>query len=204
MKLYYSPGACSLSPHIALAEAGLAYSLEKVDLKAKKTESGADFFAINPTGYVPVLQLDDGQTLTEGPAIVQYIADLAPEKKLAPPAGTLERVRLQEALNFISTELHKTFSPLFNPVAPEEWKTFTRELLGRRLDLVEKKLAAREYLLGEFSVADAYLFTFLGWGRLVKFDVREGRPLLAAYIDRVKARPGVQQAMKEEGLIKPA
>jgi len=202
MKLYYSPGACSLSPHIALAEAGLAYTLERVDLKTKTTETGVDFFTINPIGFVPVLELDDGQTLTEGPAIVQYIADLAPEKKLAPPAGTIERVRLQEALNFISTELHKTFSPLFNPVAPEEWKTFTREVLGRRLDVVEKKLAGRDYLLGEFSVADGYLFTFLGWGRLVKFDVREGRPLLAAYIDRVKARPGMQQALKEEGLLK--
>lgn len=202
MKLYYSPGACSLSPHIALAEGGLDYTLERVDLKTKITETGADFFTINPIGFVPVLQLDDGQFLTEGPAIVQYIADLVPAKKLAPLAGTLERARLQEALNYISTELHKTFSPLFNPVAPEEWKNFTREVLGRRLDVIEKKLAGRDYLLGEFSVADGYLFTFLGWGRLVKFDVKEGRPLLAAYIDRVKARPGVQQALKEEGLLK--
>ncbi|MDP2826928.1 MAG: glutathione transferase GstA [Sulfuritalea sp.] len=202
IKLYYSPGACSLSPHIALAEAGLAYTLERVDLKTKKTETGVDFFTINPIGFVPVLQLDDGQLLTEGPAIVQYIADLAPAKKLAPPAGSFERVRLQEALNFISTELHKSFSPLFNPAAPEEWKTFTRGLIGRRLDVIEQKLAGRDYLLGEFSVADGYLFTFLGWGRLVDVDVRENRPLLAAYIDRVKARPAVQQAMKEEGLIK--
>jgi glutathione S-transferase len=202
MKLYYSPGACSLSPHIALAEGGLAYTLERVDLKTKKTETGVDFFTINPIGFVPVLQLDDGQLLTEGPAIVQYIADLAPAKRLAPPAGSFERVRLQEALNYISTELHKTFSPLFNPIATDEWKAFTREVLGRRLDLVEKKLAGRDYLLGEFSVADGYLFTFLGWGRLVSFDVKEGRPLLAAYIDRVKARPGVQQALKEEGLLK--
>ena len=202
MKLYYSPGACSLSPHIALAEAGLTYTTEKVDLKTKKTETGVDFFTINPIGFVPVLQLDDGQLLTEGPAIVQYIADLAPAKRLAPPAGSFERVRLQEALNYISTELHKTFSPLFNPIATDEWKAFTREVLGRRLDLVEKKLAGRDYLLGEFSVADGYLFTFLGWGRLVSFDVKEGRPLLAAYIDRVKARPGVQQALKEEGLLK--
>jgi glutathione S-transferase len=202
MKLYYSPGACSLSPHIALAEAGLAYTLERVDLKTKKTETGVDFFTINPIGFVPVLQLDDGQLLTEGPAIVQYIADLAPDRKLAPPAGTLERARLQEALNYISTELHKSFSPLFNPVAPEEWKTFTRDLIGRRLDVVEKKLAGRDYLLGEFSVADGYLFTFLGWGRLVSLDVRAGRPLLADYIKRVAARPGVQQALKEEGLLK--
>jgi glutathione S-transferase len=202
MKLYYSPGACSLSPHIALAEAGLAYTTEKVDLKTKKTETGADFFAINPAGYVPALVLDNGETLTEGPAIVQYIADLAPAKKLAPPAGSFERVRLQEVLNFISTELHKSFSPLFNPTAPEEWKTFTRGLIGRRLDVVEQKLAGRDYLMGDFSVADGYLFTVLGWGRLVAVDVKENRPLVAAYLGRVMARPGVQQAMKEEGLTK--
>lgn len=201
MKLYFSPGACSLSPHIALAEAGLAYTIEKVDLQTKKTETGADFLAINPTGYVPVLALDNGETLTEGPAIVQYIADLAPAKKLAPPAGSLERVRLQEVLNFIATELHKSHSPLFNPVTPEEWKTFSRGLIARRLDVVEQKLAGRDYLLGEFSVADGYLFTVLGWGRLVGID-HTSRPLLTAYLARVKARPGVQQAMKEEGLIK--
>ena len=202
MKLYYSPGACSLSPHITLAEAGLPYTIEKVDLKVKKTETGADFFAINPTGYVPALVLDNGEMLSEGPAIVQYLADLVPAKKLAPPAGSFERVRLQEVLNFISTELHKSFSPLFNPTAPEEWKTFTRGLIGRRLDVVEQKLAGHDYLMGDFSVADGYLFTVLGWGRLVGVDIKENRPLLAAYVDRVKARPGVQQAMKEEGLIK--
>jgi glutathione S-transferase len=201
MKLYYSPGACSLSPHIALAEAGLAYNVEKVDLKTKKTESGADFFAINPAGYVPALVLDNGEVLTEGPAIVQYIADLAPTKKLAPPAGSFERVRLQEVLNFISTELHKSFSPLFNPATPEDWKTVVRGLIGRRLDVVEQKLADRDYLMGEFSVADGYLFTVLGWGRMVGVDVA-ARPLLAAYLARVMARPAVQQAMKEEGLIK--
>ena len=203
MKLYYSPGACSLSPHIALAEAGLAYNVEKVDLKTKKTESGADFFAINAAGYVPALVLDNGEVLTEGPAIVQYIADLAPTKKLAPPAGSFERVRLQEVLNFISTELHKSFSPLFNPATPEDWKTVVRGLIGRRLDVVEQKLAGRDYLLGEFSVADGYLFTILGWTRLVGIDLKENA-VLTAYIARVKARPGVQQAMKEEGLIKPA
>ena len=201
MKLYYSPGACSLSPHIALAEAGLAYNVEKVDLKTKKTESGADFFAINAAGYVPALVLDNGEVLTEGPAIVQYIADLAPTKKLAPPAGSFERVRLQEVLNFISTELHKSFSPLFNPATPEDWKTVVRGLIGRRLDVVEQKLADRDYLMGEFSVADGYLFTVLGWGRMVGVDVA-ARPLLAAYLARVMARPAVQQAMKEEGLIK--
>jgi glutathione S-transferase len=139
--------------------------------------------------------------LTEGPDIVQYIADVAPTKKLAPPAGSFERVRLQEVLNFISTELHKSFSPLFNPATPEDWKTVVRGLIGRRLDVVEQKLADRDYLMGEFSVADGYLFTVLGWGRMVGVDVA-ARPLLAAYLARVMARPAVQQAMKEEGLIK--
>jgi glutathione S-transferase len=202
MKLYYSPGACSLSPHIALAEAGLAYNVEKVDLKTKKTESGADFFAINAAGYVPALVLDNGEVLTEGPAIVQYIADLAPTKKLAPPAGSFERVRLQEVLNFISTELHKSFSPLFNPATPEESKTAARALIGRRLDLIEQKLAGRDYLMGEFSVADAYLFTVTSWGRMVGVDIKEGRPRLGEYWSRVMARPAVKQAMTEEGLIK--
>ncbi len=202
MKLYYSPGACSLSPHIVLAEAGLAYSIEKVDLKAKKTETGADFFAVNAAGYVPALVLDNGEVLTEGPAIVQYLADQVPEKKLAPSPGSFERVRLQEKLNFISTEIHKSFSPLFNPAAPEEWKTVARGLIGRRLDVVEQALAGRDYLLGDFTVADAYLFTVLGWGRMVGVDVNEGRPLLAAYLKRVGSRPAVQQAMREEGLIK--
>jgi glutathione S-transferase len=202
VKLYYSPGACSLSPHIVLAEAGLAYSIEKVDLKAKKTETGADFFAVNAAGYVPALVLDNGEVLTEGPAIVQYLADQVPEKKLAPSPGSFERVRLQEKLNFISTEIHKSFSPLFNPAAPEEWKTVARGLIGRRLDVVEQTLAGRDYLLGDFTVADAYLFTVLGWGRMVGVDVNEGRPLLAAYLKRVGSRPAVQQAMREEGLIK--
>ena len=202
MKLYYSPGACSLSPHIALAEAGLAYTLEKVDLKTKKTETGADFLAINPAGYVPALVLDNGEILTEGPAIVQYIADQVPARKLTPAAGSFERVRLQEALNFVSTELHKSFSPLFNPAAPEEWKTVVRGLIGRRLDVIEMKLAGRDYLTGEFAVVDGYLFTVLGWGRMVGIDVNEGRPLVAAYLKRVGARPAVQQAMREEGLIK--
>jgi glutathione S-transferase len=202
VKLYYSPGACSLSPHIVLAEAGLAYSIEKVDLKAKKTETGADFFAVNAAGYVPALVLENGEVLTEGPAIVQYLADQVPEKKLAPSPGSFERVRLQEKLNFISTEIHKSFSPLFNPAAPEEWKTVARGLIGRRLDVVEQTLAGRDYLLGDFTVADAYLFTVLGWGRMVGVDVNEGRPLLAAYLKRVGSRPAVQQAMREEGLIK--
>ena len=202
IKLYYSPGACSLSPHIVLAEAGLAYSIEKVDLKTKKTETGADFFAVNPAGYVPALALDNGEVLTEGPAIVQYLADQAPAKKLAPPAASFERVRLQEMLNFISTEVHKSFSPLFNPASSEETTAAARALIGRRLDVLEQKLAGHDYLLGDFSVADAYLFTVLSWGRMVGVDIKAGRPRLGAYWSRVKARPAVQQAMKEEGLIK--
>ena len=202
IKLYYSPGACSLSPHIVLAESGLAYGIEKVDLKTKKTETGADFFAVNPAGYVPALVLDNGEVLTEGPAIVQYLADQAPAKKLAPPAASFERVRLQEMLNFISTAVHKSFSPLFNPASSEETKAAARALIGRRLDVLEQKLAGRDYLLGDFSVADAYLYTVLSWGRLVAVDIKEGRPRLGEYWSRVKARPAVQQAMKEEGLIK--
>lgn len=203
MKLYYSPGACSLSPHIVLAEAGLPYTIEKVDLKAKKTETGADFFAINPAGYVPTVVLDNGEILTEGPAIVQYLADQAPASKLAPPVGSFERVRLQEVLNYISTELHKSFSPLFNPAAPEDWKTFMRGQIVRRLEPMEKRLAKADYLMGGFSVADAYLFTILGWTRLVGIDLKDNAVLMA-YIARVKARPAVQKAMTEEGLIKPA
>ena len=203
MKLYYSPGACSLSPHIVLAEAGLPYTLERVDLKTKKTETGADFFAINPAGYVPTLVLDNGEVLTEGPAIVQYLADQAPASKLAPPAGSFERVRLQEVLNYISTELHKSFSPLFNPAAPEEWKTFMRGQIVRRLEPMEKRVAGGGCLMGAFSVADAYLFTILGWTRLVGIDLKAERPGLAEYQARIKARPGVEKAMREEGLIKP-
>jgi glutathione S-transferase len=201
MKLYYKAGACSLSPHIVLAEAGLDYSLEAVDLRTKKTEKDSDFWKINPNGYVPALLLDNGELLTEGPAIVQYIADLAPEKRLAPAAGSFERVRLQEWLNFISTELHKSFSPLFNPKAPEEWKAIMRELINRRIDAVVEKLGTRDYLMDDFSVADAYLFTVLGWGKWVDIDVTT-RPTIVSYLARVAARPGVQRALKEEGLLK--
>lgn len=200
MKLYYSPGACSLSPHIILAESGLAFDLEKVDLAAKKTERGADYWKVNPKGYVPALELDDGQVLTEGPAVVQYLADLVPQKKLAPPSGTMERYRLQEWLNFISTELHKGFSPLFNPKAPEDWKSAARELLGKRVGIAARQLEGRSYLMGEvFTVADAYLFTVLRWARYVKLDLSPW-PVLLAYLDRVAARPAVHAALVAEGL----
>ncbi|MHB0873529.1 MAG: glutathione transferase GstA [Acidithiobacillus ferrooxidans] len=201
MKLYYSPGACSLSPHIILNEGGFSFDRERVDLASKKTETGADYAAINPDGYVPALLLDDGQVLTEGPAIIQYLADRVPEKKLAPPLGTLERYRLMQWLNFISTELHKGFSPLFHPQAPKEWKTVAAAQLGRRLSTVSRQLEGKDWLLGEgFTVADAYLFTVLGWGRHVGIDVEQW-PVLQAYQGRVSTRPAVQSALKAEGLL---
>ncbi|MGH8434349.1 MAG: glutathione transferase GstA [Pseudomonas sp.] len=201
MKLYYSPGACSLSPHIVLREAGFNFDLEKADLQTKKTEKGADFRGVNPNGYVPVVVLDDGQHLTEGLAIVLYLADRVPEKKLAAAHGTTERYRLIEWLNFISTELHKGFAPLFNPKAPEEWKTIVTELLSARLTYVSEKLGQQPYVMGNsFTVADAYLFTVLSWGKWVGVDI--GRwPVLVTYSERVAARPAVQAALKAEGLI---
>lgn len=202
MKLYYSPGACSLSPHIVLREAGLNFDLEKVDLTTKKTASDGDYTEKNPKGYVPALLLDDGQLLTEGPAIVQYLADRVPEKQLAPAAGTMERYRLMEWLNYISTELHKGFSPLFSPKAPEEWKLVARETLGRRIALVAQRLETSNYLMGEkFTVADAYLFTVLGWARYVKFDLSPWL-VLAGYQQRIAERPAVRAALIAEGLIK--
>lgn len=202
MKLYYSPGACSLSPHIALREAGLAFELVKKDLHSQTLGDGSDFRAINPKGYVPALVLDDGQILTEGPAIVQYLADRAPEKKLAPPAGTMERVRLQEWLNYITSELHKTFSPLFNKQASDDWKAAARALLDRRIDHVAKALEGRSFLMGDtFSVADCYLFTVLNWAGWVKIDLSRW-PSVGEYLKRVAARPAVQEALKAEGLAK--
>lgn len=202
MKLYYSTGACSLSPHIVLREAGFPFELEKVNLASKKTASGEDYLAVNPKGYVPALRLDSGDVLTEGPAIVQYLADKAPEKQLAPAAGSMERYRLIEWLNFISTEVHKTFSPMFKPDTPEETKQASRDTLSARLEIVEKQLQGRDYLTGnQFSIADAYLFTVLCWARPMKFDL--GRwPSVQAYMQRVAARPAVHEAMKAEGLLK--
>jgi glutathione S-transferase len=202
MKLYYSPGACSLSPHIVLREADLPFELLKKDLHSQTLEDGSDFRVINPKGYVPALILDDGQILTEGPAIVQYLADRVPGKKLAPPAGTMERVRLQEWLNYITSELHKTFSPLFNKKASEDWKAAARELLDRRIDYVAKALEGRSYLMGDtFTVADCYLFTVLNWAAWVKIDLSRW-PSVTEYLKRVAARPAVQAALKAEGLIK--
>jgi glutathione S-transferase len=202
MKLYYSPGACSLSPHIALREAGLPFELEQVDLKNKRTASGGDFMAVNGKGYVPVLELDDGKTLTEGPAIVQYIADQRPESGLAPRLGTMERYRLQEWLNFITSELHKSFTPLFNPNTSAEWRQALETNLGRRLDWLGQQLAGKSFLLGDrFSVADGYLFTVVNWAQFVNVDLKKW-PIVAQYRAGIAERPKVREAMKAEGLSK--
>ena len=200
MRLYFSPGACSLSPHIVLREAGLGFDLEQVDLKAKKTKNGEDFTRINPKGQVPVLGLDNGEFLTEGPAIVQYIADRKPEAGLIPAAGTMERTRVQEWLNFITSELHKGFSPLFRPSTPEGYKTISKENLANRFAYLDGHLAGRDYLLGKpFTVADAYLFTVAGWSKPMNIDL--GRwPNLNCFQERVGARPKVREALKAEGL----
>ncbi len=202
MKLYYSPGACSLSPHIALQESGLAFEAIAAPTKTHKLADGTDYYTINPLGYVPLLVLDDGTQLREGPAIVQYIADQAPEKQLAPANGTYARYKLQEWLNFIGTELHKGFSPLFTPGMPEEAKTIARARLNSRLQWVDGELAKSAYLMGErFTVADGYLFVVAGWGKHVGIDIA---PLtqLSAFMARVAARPAVQAALRAEGLLK--
>jgi len=198
MKLFYSPGASSLPAHIALQESGLAFEAETVDLGAKKTASGADFFAINAKGYVPALVLDDGQVLTEGVAILQYIADRAPAAGLAPAAGTPAHYRLLEWLNYLATEVHKSYSPLFNPKASDDWKNFARAALDRRLDFVAKHLDSSPYLLGDqYSVADAYLFTILGWSKWVKVDLSRW-PVFEAYSARIAARPAVASTLAAE------
>ena len=202
MKLFFSPGACSLSPRIALLEAGLPFTTQKVDTKTKQLEGGGDFSAINGKGYVPLLQLDNGEYLSEGPAIVQYIADQNPASGLAPAAGTMERYRLQEMLNFITSEIHKGFSPLFDPAMSAEMKQGFKEKLAERFDWLTKELGGKSYLLGEtFTVADGYLFTVLNWGQWVGVDIAKW-PVLAAFHARVAARPKVQEALKAEGLIK--
>lgn len=199
MKLYYSPMACSLSPHIVLREAGLDFELVRVDLKTHTLAAdGSDYQKINPKGYVPYLELDDGQYLSEGPAIVQYLADRAPEKKLAPPNGTMARYRLQEWLAFINSELHKGFSPLFKPGVSDEAKAAARAQLAHRLDYVASQLAGRSFLLGdEFSVADAYLFVVLNWGQWVGIDLATW-PALADYHARIGSRAAVQAALAAE------
>ncbi len=201
MKLYYSPGACSLSPHIVLHESGLAFEAICAPTKTKKLPDGSDYLAINPRGYVPLLELDDGQRMTEGPAIVQYIADQVPDKQLAPAFGTLARYRLIEWLTFIGTELHKGgFTPLFNPAANDEFKAASRARLADRLKWVDEQLAGKAYLLGDqFSVADAYLFVVTNWAKPMAIDL-SAYPHLLAFRERVASRPAVQAAMKAEGL----
>nr|WP_313404461.1 glutathione transferase GstA [Pseudomonas sp.] len=201
MKLYYTAGACSLSPHIALLEAGLPFELEAVDLKTKLTASGEDFTRINGKGYIPALQLDDGKVLTEGAAIVQYIADLKPESGLAPANGSEARYELQSWLSFISSELHKPFGSMFNPAQGADWKAAAQALLSKRLDWLVAELGEREFLLGDrFTVADGYLFTVLGWAGMVGFSL-DAWPSLQAYRARIGARPKVVEALKAEGLI---
>ena len=201
MQLYYSPGACSLASHITLREAGLPVELKKADTKTKKLEDGSDYFAVNSKGSVPALRLDDGQVLTEGPAILQYLADQKPESKLAPKAGTLERYRLLEWLNFITSEVHKSFSPLFNPAADAAVKQYTTQNIEKKFDWINKQLAGKQYLTGDkFTVADAYMFTVLRWLGRIDMDIAKW-PNVKAYFDRVAARPKVQEAMKAEGLI---
>jgi glutathione S-transferase len=204
MKFYYSPGACSLSPHIALHEAGLAHELVKVDLKAKTTETGEDFVAINPKGQVPALMLDSGELVTEGPVIVQVIADKAAGKNLAPANGTDERYKMQEWLNFTTSELHKNFSPLFNPTIPDEVKKFFTDRILGKFRYADSQLDGRDYLMGkQFTVADGYMFVMLTWADRMKIDLSAMKNLMA-FKQRVAARPNVQAALKMEGLLKAA
>ena len=202
MKLYYTPGACSMSPHIVLCESGLPFELVPANLKTHQLPDGSDFYAVSPKGYVPLLELDNGERLSEGPAIVQYIADQVPAKQLAPANGTMARYHLQEWLNFTTSELHKGFSVLFNPAMPEEAKALARTRLMLRFTWVNSQLDGKQYLMGDtFSVADAYLFTVANWAGHVALDI-SGLASLAAFMARVAARPAVQSAMKAEGLIK--
>jgi glutathione S-transferase len=201
MKLYFSPGACSLSPHIVLEEAGIAAEYEQVDTKSKAMTSGGDFRTINPKGAVPTLELDDGQILTEGPAIIQYIADRRPETKLAPAADSFERYRLQEWLNFISSDVHKTFAPMFSPTATDASRAAQRQLLTPKLEYLNQALGGTSFLMGEqFTVADAYLFTILNWTIPTGIDLGQW-PVLKQYRARIALRPAVRNALKAEGLI---
>jgi glutathione S-transferase len=202
MKLYYSPGACSLSPHIAFREAGLPVTLVKVNTKTHQLDDGTDYYAINAKGYVPLLELDNGERLSEGPAIVQYLADRNPASGLAPAAGTMERYRLQEWLNFITSELHKQFGPMFAANTAAEYKEILKEKIAKRLDWLAGELKGKDYLLGkQFTVADGYLYTILRWTAFVGIDLGKW-PVLAAYDARVAARPKVQEALVAEGLVK--
>ena len=201
MKLYYAPGACSLSPHIVTRELGIPVELKKVNTKDKTMEGGGDFWKVNARGYVPVLELDNGQVLTEGPAIVQYLADQKPDAGLAPKNGTFERYRLQEWLNFLTSEVHKQFSPLFKPNTPDDYKPIAKQNIATRFDWLDKQLEGKDYLMGkQFTVADAYLFVLLNWTRPTQIDLSKW-PNLGAYQKRVAARPKVKEALQAEGLL---
>ena len=202
MKLYYSPGACSLSPHIVVREAGLPVTLVQASTKTHRLDDGTDYYGIHPKGYVPLLELDSGERLSEGPAIVQYLADRNPASGLAPAAGTMERYRLQEWLNFITSELHKQFGPMFAANTPEEYKKILREKIAGRYDWLSGELGGKDYLMGkQFTVADAYLYTILRWTGFVGMDLKRW-PVLSAYESRVGSRPKVREALVAEGLIK--
>jgi len=201
MKLYYSPGACSLSPHIVARELGIAVELKKVNTKDKTIEGGGDYWKVNARGYVPALELDNGQVLTEGPAIVQYLADQKSDAGLAPKNGTIERYRLQEWLNFLTSEVHKQFSPLFKPNTPDDYKPIAKQNIATRFDWLDKQLEGKDYLMGkQFTVADAYLFVLLNWTRPTQIDLSKW-PNLVAYQKRVGARPQVKEALQAEGLL---
>lgn len=201
MKLYYKAGSCSLSPHIVLREAGCDFTMEAVDLATKKTETGEDFLKINPTGQVPTLVLNDGTLITEGVAIVQYIADQKPDRNLVPAFGTIARYKAISVLNFISSEIHKSFSPMYNPQTPEAYKEIAQANLMKKFAIVDEKLANQQFMLGDnFSVADAYLFTVTNWTNFLKLDISQYKNL-TAYMAKIAARPAVQAALKAEGLI---
>jgi len=200
MKLFYAPGACSHAPHILLREAGLDFTIEKVDLATKKTETGADFRTVNPHGYVPALQLDNGAVVTEVAVINQYIADRVPAKKLAPANGTPERYTLQSWLNFISSEVHKQLGAMFNPAVPEEYKAIVKEKLATRFETINAHLSKQAFLLGEsFTAPDAYLYTVLNWAKYFAIDLAKW-PAIKSFMERVAARPSAQAAAKAEGL----
>jgi glutathione S-transferase len=202
MKLYFAPGACSLSPHIVLREAGQNPELIQVDLKEKKTKDGGDFTKINSKGQVPVLQTDDGDILTEGPVIVQYVGDKAPGSKLVPPAGSKERYKVQEWLNFITSELHKSFGPIFRPTTPDAFKAISKENIANRFKWIDGQLAGKQYLMGDtFTAPDAYLYVMTRWAGRVEVDISQ-LSNLKAFAARVEARPKVQEALKAEGLVK--
>ncbi|HET9384588.1 MAG TPA: glutathione transferase GstA [Gemmatimonadales bacterium] len=201
MKLYYSPGACSLAVHIALRELKYKFDLDRVDLAAKKTESGGDYLSINPKGYVPALQLDDGTMLTEVGVILQYLADQKPRRGLAPKPRTPERYKLMEWLTFISSEIHKALGDFFNPKMTPEWREAKLDRLGKRFDYLERALGSNEHLMGEFSIADPYLFTVLNWAKRHDVDLANW-PNLQSFIQRMADRNTVKKAMKAEGLAK--